>query len=57
MGKWLEDFAYRVTISPWIFLIAIVGAAVIAIATVSYHALKAGFINPVDSLNPHYSLE
>ncbi len=50
MVKWLEDFAYRVTISPWIFLIAIVGAAVIAIATVSYHALKAGFINPVDSL-------
>lgn len=50
MDRWLEGFAYQVTMSPLIFLGAITGAAVIAVITVSYHALKAGFLNPVDSL-------
>lgn len=50
MNKWLEDFAYRITIGWWMF--ALVGASVLVIAmvTVSYQAVKAALVNPVDSL-------
>ncbi|HXB42720.1 MAG TPA: FtsX-like permease family protein, partial [Puia sp.] len=50
MSKWLQDFAYRVDISWWIFLLAGVLAFVIAIATVSFQAIKAALMNPVTSL-------
>jgi putative ABC transport system permease protein len=49
-NKWLEDFVYRIEISwiPFVFggLIAITAA----LLTVSYQALKAANVNPVDSL-------
>ena len=49
-GKWLEGFAYRISIHLWVFAAA--GAAVIllAFATVSYHALRAATVNPAKSL-------
>jgi len=50
MKKWLESFAYRVDISLWIFLAAGIIAFVIAILTVSYHALRASSQNPSMSL-------
>ncbi|WP_396636668.1 ABC transporter permease [Maribacter sp. R77961] len=50
MSKWLQDFAYRVTISWWTFALAGVLALVIAFLTVSYQAVKAAIVNPVDSL-------
>jgi ABC-type antimicrobial peptide transport system permease subunit len=50
MSKWLQDFAYRVTISWWTFALAGVLALVIAFLTVSYQAVKAAIANPVDSL-------
>jgi putative ABC transport system permease protein len=50
MTKWLQDFANRTTISWWIFLLAGVLAFVIAIATVSFQAIKAALMNPVKSL-------
>ncbi|MHC8948024.1 ABC transporter permease [Sphingobacterium hungaricum] len=50
MSKWLEDFAYRIDISWWIFLVAGLIAIGIALLTISYQALKAAFANPVDSL-------
>ena len=50
MKKWLESFAYRVDISLWIFLAAGIIAFIIAIATVSYHALRASRQNPSMSL-------
>lgn len=50
MKNWLQDFAYRIDIGPAVYLIAIFGAVTIAFMTVAYHALKAGFTNPVDSL-------
>lgn len=50
MKKWLESFAYRVDISPWIFLVAGVIAFLIALATVSFHALRASRMNPGMSL-------
>ena len=50
MDKWLEQFAYQTTISWWIFLAAGALAMSIAIATISFHAIKAALSNPVDSL-------
>ncbi len=50
MSKWLEDFAYRITIPWWIFLFAGVLAAVIAFVTISFQAVKAATANPVKSL-------
>jgi len=50
MNKWLEDFAYRITISWWIFAVAGALALIIAIFTVSLQAIKAAMANPVKSL-------
>jgi putative ABC transport system permease protein len=50
MHKWLEGFAYRITISWWMFAAAGFAAILTALVTVSYHAIKAGIANPVDSL-------
>jgi putative ABC transport system permease protein len=50
MYKWLQDFAYRVNISWWIFLLAGVVAVLIALVTVSFQAVKAALANPVKSL-------
>ena len=48
--KWLQDYAYRVEISWWIFIVAIIIAAMIALITVSFQAIKAALANPVKSL-------
>ncbi len=50
MNRWLDDFAYRVEISWWIFLIAGLSALVVAWLTVSYQAIKAALGNPVKAL-------
>ena len=50
MNNWLEDFPYRVTISWWIFGIAIIAALAIALFTVSFQSIKAALANPVKSL-------
>ena len=50
MNKWLEDFAYRVNISWWIFVAAGALALMIAMLTVSFQAIKAAIANPVKSL-------
>ena len=50
MNKWLEDFAYRISIDWKIFLTAGVAAMLIAILTVSAQALKAALANPVNNL-------
>ena len=50
MDKWLQDFAYRVDISWWIFALAGIVAIVIALLTVSYQAIRAALANPVKSL-------
>jgi len=50
MHKWLQDFAYRIPISWWIFAVAAVAATIIAILTVSFQAIKAAVANPVKSL-------
>ena len=50
MTKWLQDFAYRVNISWWVFLLAAVVAVLIALLTVGFRAIKAALANPVKSL-------
>lgn len=50
MSKWLEDFAYRIPLSWWIFVIAGLLALSIALATVGYQSIKAAVANPVKSL-------
>ena len=50
MNKWLQDYAYRVNISWWLFAAAGLAAIVIALATISFQAIKAAIANPVDSL-------
>ncbi|HVX28527.1 MAG TPA: ABC transporter permease [Parafilimonas sp.] len=50
MNKWLQEFAYRINISWWVFLIAAVIALLIAVLTVSFQAIKAAVANPVKSL-------
>jgi ABC-type antimicrobial peptide transport system permease subunit len=47
---WLQDFAYRVPVGIWVFVIAGLAAVAIAILTVSYQALKVAVANPVKSL-------
>jgi ABC-type antimicrobial peptide transport system permease subunit len=50
MHVWLQDFAYRIGISPWTFLLSGLAAILIALATVSFQAIKAALANPVKSL-------
>jgi putative ABC transport system permease protein len=50
MDKWLQDFAYKIPISWWIFVLAGIVALVIALITVSFQAIKAAVANPVKSL-------
>jgi len=50
MNMWLEDFAFRITISWWTFALAGVIAMSIALLTISYQAIKAAIVNPVKSL-------
>jgi putative ABC transport system permease protein len=50
MNRWLQDFAYRVDISWWVFILGAAVAGVIALLTVSFQAIKAAVANPVKSL-------
>ncbi|GAB3963200.1 ABC transporter permease [Spirosoma harenae] len=50
MSQWLGDFAYKIDLSWWIFVLAGGLAIAIAILTVSYQAIKAALVNPVKSL-------
>jgi ABC-type antimicrobial peptide transport system permease subunit len=50
MNRWLQDYAYRINISWWIFIAAGLLAVVIALVTISVQAIKAAIANPVKSL-------
>jgi putative ABC transport system permease protein len=50
MHSWLQDFAYRIHIEWWMFAAAGFGALCIALATVSFQAIRAAIVNPVKSL-------
>ncbi|WP_234736887.1 ABC transporter permease [Tellurirhabdus bombi] len=50
IDKWLQDFAYRIDVPWWVFLLSGSLAILIALLTVSFHSVKAALMNPVKSL-------
>ena len=50
MHNWLQGFAYRINIGWWVFAVTGVLAVLIALATISYQAVRAALANPVKSL-------
>jgi len=50
MNKWLEDFAYRIRLEWWVFVVAGIISFIIAMVTLSFQAIKAAITNPVKSL-------
>ncbi|MFC1724184.1 ABC transporter permease [candidate division KSB1 bacterium] len=50
MNKWLQNFAYRIELSIWIFILSGLAAFCIALLTISFQTIKAALANPVDSL-------
>jgi putative ABC transport system permease protein len=50
MNKWLEDFAYRIDISWWMFATVGAIAFIVALAATSFQTIKAAVVNPVESL-------
>jgi putative ABC transport system permease protein len=50
MNKWLQDYAYRISIQWWVFALAGIAAVLIAFITISFQAIKAALANPVKSL-------
>ena len=50
MNGWLQEYPYRVILKWWIFALAMVGAMLVTVVTVSFQAIKAAKANPVKSL-------
>lgn len=50
MNRWLENFAYHISIKWWMFALSALLAVVIALSTISFQALRAALANPVDAL-------
>jgi len=50
MNGWLQEYPYRVILKWWIFALAIVGAMLVTVVTVSFQSIKAARANPVRSL-------
>ena len=50
LRKWLEDFAFKIELSFWVFLLTALVATLIAFLTVSFQTIKAAMNNPTKSL-------
>jgi putative ABC transport system permease protein len=50
MDKWLQDFAYKIDIQWWVFIVAGLSTLLIALFTMSFKTIKSALANPVDSL-------
>jgi putative ABC transport system permease protein len=50
MNKWLENYPYRITVGPGLFILSILLVVLIALFTVSFQAVKAAAANPASSL-------
>ncbi len=50
MSGWLQSFAYRISITAWVFIAVISVSVIIAWLTVGYRAIRAALLNPVKSL-------
>lgn len=50
MNQWLQDFAYRIDVEWWMFVIAGFMSMIIALFTISFQSVKAALNNPIKSL-------
>ncbi|MGZ3767769.1 MAG: ABC transporter permease, partial [Mucilaginibacter sp.] len=50
MHNWLQNFAYRISIPLWIFIISGLTAVAIALLTISFQTVRAAIANPVKNL-------
>jgi putative ABC transport system permease protein len=50
MSRWLNNFAYKVQFTPWIFVITLIIAEVVVLFTVYFHSYKSSRINPIQAL-------
>jgi ABC-type antimicrobial peptide transport system permease subunit len=50
MNKWLENFAYKISIGPMVFIVGFLVTLMIAVVTVGYRSFKAAVVNPIQSL-------
>ncbi|MER3375733.1 MAG: FtsX-like permease family protein [Allomuricauda sp.] len=50
MNGWLQEYPYRVILKWWVFALAMIGALLITVVTVSFQAIRAARANPVKSL-------
>lgn len=50
MSGWLNTFAYRIDLSPWIFILSMALSVVVLIVTISFRSVKAALANPINSL-------
>ncbi len=50
LQHWLQNYDYRITIGPWVFIAAAMAAVIITVVTISFQAIKAAIANPVTSL-------
>jgi putative ABC transport system permease protein len=50
MDKWLQDFAYKIEIQWWVYVLAAASTLMIAFFTMSFKTIKSALINPVESL-------
>ena len=50
VGDWLQNFAYRVDVTWWVFALAGLTALLIALGTVGYQAIRAALSNPIETL-------
>jgi putative ABC transport system permease protein len=50
MSQWLNDFAYKIDLQWWVFLLAGAVAVLVAFLTVSFQSIKSALMNPITSL-------
>jgi putative ABC transport system permease protein len=50
MNNWLQDFKFRISVSPWIFIVSILISIIVAACTVGYRSIRAAIVNPIKSL-------
>jgi putative ABC transport system permease protein len=50
MSNWLQGFAYRISITPYTFVITGISVILITLLTISFQSIKTAMANPVKSL-------
>jgi ABC-type antimicrobial peptide transport system permease subunit len=50
MHQWLQNYTYRINLSVWIFVLAVLGSMIIAWITVGHRAISAAMANPIKNL-------